>query len=368
MDLLKKLMLIPLICGILLAVMALSQSAYAGAECASLGGACDDGGWSGAAKLDEIGEPTTNQEQTSAKWPAKSRELRWNMSASTETTKTTDAKTAEDKTQDNAGDAGNTASKKPAKEPSSIIRSDEAKAIMAPLEDITGSDILLDVSENSSTHIPGSVVIPYMQFSVQAGILKTVPEISQILGDAGISSTDSVIIYGECLPCGGGPSVATYVYWIMKGLGHERVRVLDGTAEDWAASGKATTKDAQILPGKTYAPAQTANYTATYDFVKNGQAQIVDARTVPEYGMGSILGSISIPYASVLSGKKIKGEDQLNKVFMMLDRDKPVVVFTNTGMKASVVWFALKMMDYEARLYNYRDWMANQDQKVDAAD
>jgi hypothetical protein len=59
MDLLKsKLVMIPLICGTLLAVMALSQSAYAGAECASLGGACDDGGWSGAAKLDEIGEPS----------------------------------------------------------------------------------------------------------------------------------------------------------------------------------------------------------------------------------------------------------------------------------------------------------------------
>ena len=176
------------------------------------------------------------------------------------------------------------------------------------------------------------------------------------------------MIYGECLPCGGGPSVATYVYWMMKGLGHEKVKVLDGTAEDWAASGRATTKDAKILPGKIYTPAETTNYTATYDFVKSGQAQIVDARTLQEFGSGSIPGSISIPYASVLSGKKIKGEDQLNKVFMMLDKDKPVVVFTNTGMKASVVWFALKMMGYDARLYNYRDWMANQELKGDARD
>jgi len=361
----RKLMPIPLICLILLAVMALSQSAYAGAECASLGGACDDGGWSGASKLDEIGEPTTSQEQISAKWPAKSRELRWNMSASTEKTETTDVKTIEDKTSDNTENA---ASKKPTQEPSNIKRSDEAKAIIVPLDDIKESDILLDVSENSTTHIQGSVVIPYMEFDVQAGILKTVPEISQILGDAGISRKDSVVIYGECLPCGGGPSVATYVYWIMKGLGHEKVRVLDGTAEDWAASGQAMTKDARILPGKTYTPEETANYTATYDFVKAGQAQIVDARTVQEYGAGSIPESISIPYASVLSGKKIKSEDQLNKVFVMLDRDKPVVVFTNTGMKASVVWFALKMKGYDARLYSYRDWMTNQDLRVNATD
>ena len=55
----SKLMLIPIIFGALLAVMALSQSAYAGAECASLGGACDDGGWDPMKKLDEIGNPTS---------------------------------------------------------------------------------------------------------------------------------------------------------------------------------------------------------------------------------------------------------------------------------------------------------------------
>jgi thiosulfate/3-mercaptopyruvate sulfurtransferase len=51
---------------------------------------------------------------------------------------------------------------------------------------------------------------------------------------------------------------------------------------------------------------------------------------------------------------------QLKKIFMMLDPDKPVVAFTNTGMKASVVWFALEMMGYDARLYSYQDWMAHQ--------
>jgi len=64
MDSLRsKLMLILLICGSILAVIALSQSAYAGGECASLGGACDDGGWDPMAKLDEIGNVNAGQEQ-----------------------------------------------------------------------------------------------------------------------------------------------------------------------------------------------------------------------------------------------------------------------------------------------------------------
>ena len=154
--------------------------------------------------------------------------------------------------------------------------------------------------------------------------------------------------------------MATYVYWMMKELGHESVKVLDGTAEDWAASGRATTKDAKMLPGKTYIPAEPSNFTATYNYVMSGQPQIVDARSLQEFGSGSIPGSVSMPYESVLDGKKIKDEDKLNKVFMLLDKDQPVVVFTNTGMKASVVWFALMMMGYDARLYNYKDWVENQ--------
>ncbi len=244
-----------------------------------------------------------------------------------------------------------------------ILRIDEAKTILVQLDAVTNADILLDVSENSKSHIAGSVVIPYTDFEAQAGVLKPWTEISKILGDAGISREDSVVLYGECLPCGGGPSVATYVYWIMKSMGHKNVTVLNGTAEDWEAMGRATTPDTRVLPGKTYSPAVTANYTATYQFVKSGQAQIVDARTLQEFMANTIPGSISIPYESVLTGKKIESKDQLNKVFMALKKDKPVVVFTYTGMKGSVAWFALKMMDYDARLYSYKDWMANQPSK-----
>ncbi len=269
----------------------------------------------------------------------------------------------EDKDAINTVEASKTSQNAAPADQEGILRIDEAKSILMPLDAVTNADILLDVSENSKSHIAGSVVIPYTDFEVQAGVLKPWPEISKILGDAGISREDSVVIYGECLPCGSGPSVATYVYWIMMSLGHENVMVLNGTAEDWAAMGRTTTKDAQILSGKIYTPTETENYTATYDFVKSGQAQIVDSRTLQEFMSGSIPGSISIPYTSVLNGRKIKDEGQLNKEFMMLDKNRPVVVFTNTGMKASVVWFALKMMGYDARLYSYQDWMANQPSK-----
>lgn len=370
----SKLISIIIACAALSAVVLLSmQSAYAGGECASLGGACDDGGWSGADKLDEIGDPNAGQEQTSNNWPAKSREVRWNMNASTDsnasTEDETDDNTANSKTaSSNSQNESSTdnAAKKTVEEPITISRSDEARVIIAPLEDVTDADILLDVSENSSTHISGSVVLPYMEFDETAGILKPVSEITRILGEAGISRNDSVVIYGQCLPCGGGPSVATYIYWMMKGLGHEKVKLLDGTAEDWKASGRPTTSESNVLPAKVYTSAETDEFNVTYDLVESGSVQIVDARTLQEYGQSSIPGSISIPYASVLYGDRIKDESQLKKVFMLLGKDKPVVVYTNTGMKASVVWFALEMMGYDARLYSYQDWMAHKNSEGNA--
>jgi thiosulfate/3-mercaptopyruvate sulfurtransferase len=269
----------------------------------------------------------------------------------------------EDKDAINTVEASKTSQNAAPADQEGILRIEEAKTILVQLDAVTNADILLDVSENSKSHIADSVVIPYTDFEVQAGVLKPWPEISRILGDAGISREDPVVLYGECLPCGGGPSVATYVYWIMKSMGHKSVTVLNGTVEDWEAMGRDTTTDARVLPGKTYSPAVTANYTATYDYVKGGQAQIVDARTLKEFMAQTIPGSVSISYESVLDRKKIKSPDELNKVFMALKKDKPVVVFTNTGMKGSVAWFALKMMGYDARLYSYRDWMANQPSK-----
>jgi len=364
------------LCGTLLAALVLIESASAGAECASLGGGCDDsnGGWDPMAKLDEIGNVTATQQSAGTNWAKKSREIRWGMNSSQgaedEKGEENESAVAPDSVPqaevEEAKDVQIAAPLKLKELQINMTRSLKAREMLLPLDEVDDADdaddadILLDVSENSSLHIEGSIYIPYMEFFLQPGILKQADEVASILGEAGISREDSVVIYGECLPCGGGPSVATYVYWMMKSLGHEKAKVLDGTAEDWATAGGATSGSAEVLPRKEYIPLVNSNYTATFDLVKSGQVQIIDARTPPEFAMGTIPGSISMPYESVLADKKITGEDRLDMVFMVLNKNQPVVVFTNTGMKGSVVWFALEMMGYDARLYSYQDWMANQ--------
>ncbi|NYT08851.1 MAG: sulfurtransferase, partial [Methanosarcinales archaeon] len=189
---------------------------------------------------------------------------------------------------------------------------------------------------------------------------KSVEKITEILGQAGIRENDSLVLYGECLPCGGGPSASAYVYWIMKSLGHEKVRVLNGYVRDWKERGLPVSSSAIVRPGAKYRPQFTENLIADYEYVKSGQPQLVDARTVQEFGSGSIPGAISLPYESVLDGDMMKSPSDLETAFSILDKERPVVAFTNTGFKGSVVRLALEIMGYDARLYSYNIWLDNQ--------
>jgi thiosulfate/3-mercaptopyruvate sulfurtransferase len=234
-----------------------------------------------------------------------------------------------------------------------------AEALASPTE-VSPDDIVLDISPSATRFIEGAVNINYEDFLGEGGQFKPVSEMAKLLGDAGISRNDSLVIAGECLPCGGGPSPAVFTYWLLKYLGHENVRVLDDSMHDWAAAGLNTSEKAAIRPKTNYTIALRPELLSTYDFVVNGGAQIVDARPARDFGMGFIPGAVSIPYENVVEKERMKPEEDLQKVFIGLKKDRPIVVYTNTGVEASLVWFALTLSGYDARLYSWRDWLENQ--------
>ncbi|MDD1760974.1 MAG: sulfurtransferase [Methanothrix sp.] len=350
----------------LIALLALANAAYGGeAYCDACKG---DSGWSGTAKLDEIGNLNSGSEEVMAglSTAQKNRVGVWKQSLSG--FNATDNENASDSAPKDTLENDTTASQiakkvvshKPAEENSTIVRSEMAKSMLAPIDEANDTAIYLDISEEATEHIPGSIAIPYDEF-LNGTAVRSEAELDALLGDAGISRDDTVIIYGECMPCGGGPAPATFVYWIMRSLGHENVRVLDGTVKDWASSGRSTATDMAILPAKTYTSKVTSDFAADYDYVNSGSAQIVDARTISEFGNSSIPGAINIPYESVILNDKLREESKLKRVFAILNEEQPVVVYTNTGIKASVVWFALTMLGYDAELYSYENYWTNQE-------
>jgi len=351
----------------LLALLVLANGAYAGeAYCEACQGG---GGWDPMAKLDEIGNPDAGEKETvmaGLNTAQKNRVGIWNKPLSgfegsnTSADESANTSAASIEAENNASQLVEKASPaRAAEENQVIVRSERTQSMIAPLEEAASETIYLDISENSTEHINGSILIPYTQFLNHTAV-RSADELAALLGDAGISRDDAVIVYGECMPCGGGPAPATFVYWILRSLGHNDVKVLDGMVEDWAGAGLPTSNDSAVLPAKAFVPYVNSNFTAEYSYVESGQAQIVDARSIGEFATSSIPGAINIPYESVISGNRLRDESRLERIFGILDKDQPVVVFTNTGLKASVVWYALELLGYDARLYSYENYWINQ--------
>ena len=236
---------------------------------------------------------------------------------------------------------------------------DSFASVLVPLESANDLGIILDISPDPTEFIPGAVSIPYGSFLNEHKQLKPVSELAQILGKAGISEDDEVLIYGECPTCGGGPSAATYVYWVMKYLGHERVSLLNGGIDDWVSAMQPTVSQPASLSPKNYTPSLKAGLLATYEYVHSTVPKIIDARTAENFKAGSIPNAVNIPYTSVLDGKRIKDEASVQKVFSSLSKDLPVVVYSNAGIEASMTWFMLTLLGYDARIYSWQDWQAN---------
>jgi len=241
-------------------------------------------------------------------------------------------------------------------------RSDEGFVhgeFLASIGEAEGSDVILDVgSDYDASHIQGAIPLYWDELLDENNNPKSVTEMAEIFGNAGISPDDSVVIYGDCAPCDG-ISVAPFVFWALRYVGHDDVKVLDGGLNGWKDAGKATERKANERPAVTYSPRARLGLLADYEGVAEGEYQLVDARTLQEFAADKISGAIHIDYEDVQTGGQVKSSEDLEDVFSGLDEEEPVVVYSNAGARAAMVWYALQLMGYESSIYTWNDWVAN---------
>lgn len=231
--------------------------------------------------------------------------------------------------------------------------------ILKPVEKLAGSEVAIDASEGneySQSHIKGAIHVPFGTLIDDNGTLKPVQELAKILGEAGISRDDSIVVYSDDLSSGD----ATALFWALKYLGQNEVLVLDGSLEDWKAASLPVESSQNTRPAASYNPIVRPDLLASYDYVKSSGAQTVDARPFAEFGKGRIPGATSLDPAVVLQNGKIKDESRLSGIFSRLSKDKPVVVYSSDYNQASVVWYALQLLGYNASMYTWSDWTAHQ--------
>ncbi len=242
-------------------------------------------------------------------------------------------------------------------------RSDEGFVhgeFLASIGEAEGSDVILDAgSDYATSHIQGAIPLYWDELLDENNNPKSVTEMAEIFGNAGISPDDSVVIYGDCAPCDG-ISVAPFVFWALRYVGHDDVKVLDGGLDEWKDAGKATERKANERPAVTYSPRARLGLLADYEGVAEGEYQLVDARTLQEFAADKISGAIHIDYEDVQTGGQVKSSEDLDDVFSGLDEEELVVVYSNAGARAAMVWYALQLMGYDSAIYTWNDWEANQ--------
>ena len=237
----------------------------------------------------------------------------------------------------------------------------QAPGMLKSLDTISEKDVVLDVASRRSSgeaHIRGGVNIPAKSFFYENGTLRSVSELAAILGKAGISSEDAVMVYSDSFSSG----EATAVLFMLRYLGHEDARALDGGLDNWIAASLPMETKENVRSPVSYAARPRAELLADYDFVKSGQAQMVDARSFQDYGKARIGNATFISPENVLEEGRLKAG--LNDTFARLDKSRTVVVYASDLYRASVVWYALRLMEFDARIYTWQDWQAHEEKTV----
>ncbi len=237
--------------------------------------------------------------------------------------------------------------------------------ILKPMKSVSSSDVVIDVSNGDSyvaSHIKDAIHIPSRNFLNSEGSLKTAEELADLLGSAGVSRTDSVVLYGSQESTG----EAEFAFLVLRYLGQDDVKLLDGSLADWKAAGLPEEIGENNKVAVEYTPQVRSDVMAEYDYVKSGQAQIIDVRPFVDFGKGRIPGSIALDPTNVIKGDKIKNGGDLTAVFSRLDKEKPVVVYSDDYSRSALAAYALQLMGYQASIYSWEDWKAHEATEVQA--
>ena len=211
--------------------------------------------------------------------------------------------------------------------------------------------------EYASAHIPGAVFFDLDTISDPASslphMLPSAAFFAGAVGAMGISDQDTIIVYDQL-----GLFTAARVSWMFRIYGARDVRILEGGLPRWVAEGRA-------VSAETPAPA-AARFIARLDSVtvadlarvaatlKDGSAQIVDARPAPRFkGLapeprpgvkpGHMPGSLNLPFDVVTADGTLKSPEAIREQMAGagVDISKPIVTTCGSGVSAVIIAMAL---------------------------
>lgn len=237
-------------------------------------------------------------------------------------------------------------------------------------------------ADYKKVHITGAVHVSHSALYKDGPVknmLNSPQAIAKVLGDAGISESKKIILYDD-----GTGKYAGRLYWILSYLGAKDVKILDGHMKAWRAARKPVTKNPTSVKAATFTPSVNKNLIATMSEVKSSigstTTAILDARSTAEFAgqsettlrKGHIPGSINLEYTNVMNAQgKLKSNEELQSLFSAagITKDKKVIIYCESGVRAGILFLALKSaLNYpNVKVYDgaYSEWQSVSSNKVE---
>jgi thiosulfate/3-mercaptopyruvate sulfurtransferase len=236
-------------------------------------------------------------------------------------------------------------------------------------------EIDVDTKSYNAGHISGAVGFNWqtqLQDQVRRDII-TKEQFEKLLGDAGVSPNDTVILYGD-----NNNWFAAYGFWLFKIYGHKDVRLMNGGRVKWLneSDKELTTEPPKITPVQYRAAAPDLSLRALLPEVlrvQEGKAcNLVDVRSPDEFtgkviappGMtetaqrgGHIPGAKGIPWSTAVGADgTFKPADELRAIYVEqkgVDPQKETIAYCRIGERSSHTWFVLKYLLGLPKVRNY---------------
>ncbi len=198
------------------------------------------------------------------------------------------------------------------------------------------------------------------------------------LGAEGIADTTTIVLYGDPVQFG------TYAWWVLRYMGHNDVRLLDGGRTKWVAEGRALTGTVEAPDPVEYRPnprrdGMRAGREDVLGCLGAPDVTILDHRSIEEYtgarvaptGMadvgaeryGRIPGAQHIAYHALLNeDDTFKSPAELRDVIATVvpAKDRSIVSYCRLSHRATLACFAMtEILGYRnVRVYDgsWTEW------------
>ena len=213
-------------------------------------------------------------------------------------------------------------------------------------------------AEYLQRHVPGAVFFDIDHVADHdtdlPHMLPTPEAFAQAAGALGLSRDAEIVVYDVH-----GVRSAARVWWTLRAMGFDKVRVLDGGLRKWLAEGRPV-ETGEVVPEPVavtprFDPELVRNAADVEAILQSGAARMLDARSTarvrgeapaPRAGLrpGHMPGAANLPWEQVIAEDgTLRPTHELRALFEQagVDLARPIVTTCGSGVTASVLALAL---------------------------